>query len=75
MEQQHMLNEVQVSQYLNRTVASLRSDRILHRGLPYYKIGAQVRYKFSDVEEFLRQCRVEPRARVRERAEIAGVVA
>lgn len=68
MEQHQMLNESQVSEYLNRTIASLRADRFYGRGVPYYKIGALVRYKFSDVQEFLRQCRVQPRSRVREQA-------
>lgn len=74
MEASEMLNEAQVSKYLNRSIASLQADRFYGRGVPYYKIGAQVRYKFSDVAKFLRQCRIEPRPRVRVVGETAQAV-
>ena len=34
------------------------------RKLPFYKIGGSLRFKMSDVEEFLKKLRVEPIAKI-----------
>jgi hypothetical protein len=42
-------------------LATLRNDRSLGRGLPYYKIGKSVRYSEGEVLSYFQSRRVETR--------------
>ncbi len=39
--------------------SKLDNDRVLKRGLPYYRLGNNVRYKVSDILAAIEQSRVE----------------
>jgi hypothetical protein len=47
------LNEEQVSEIIGRAVQTLRNDRFNSRGLPYIKLGNQVKYSLSDIVAFM----------------------
>ena len=44
-----LLNEYEYARIINRSVASVRRDRIRRIGCPYVKLGALVRYRPGDV--------------------------
>ena len=48
-----MMNDLQVAEYLNVSVSTLRRWRLLNQGPKYLKIGAAVRYKRGDVETWM----------------------
>ena len=48
-----MFNDVQVTEYLNMSVATLRRWRLFRQGPKFVKIGSAVRYKREDVETWL----------------------
>jgi hypothetical protein len=52
-----LLNEHQVAEFLNMSVASVRRWRLFSKGPKYLKIGAAVRYRREDVETWLNSCR------------------
>jgi len=54
------VNEHAVAKILSKGLQSLRNDRHLSRGLPYYKFGKSVRYKLSDITTFVEAYRVIP---------------
>lgn len=62
MEKAHVkdgwLTPKEVAALTRRAVASLANDRYHRRGLPYTKFGRSVRYRYSDVQEFLQKRRV-----------------
>jgi hypothetical protein len=47
-----LLTENAVAQLIRRSVSTLRRDRIAGTGIPFVKIGRQVRYRESDVAAF-----------------------
>ena len=47
------LTEKEVSKITGRAEQTLRNDRFNRRGIPYSKIGRSVRYKATDVFEFM----------------------
>jgi hypothetical protein len=49
-----LLDEHDVALITRRSVASVRRDRLWKRGCPYIKIGASVRYRPSDVEDWIK---------------------
>ena len=51
-----MLNDVQVAEYLNMSVGTLRRWRLFRRGPKFVKIGCAVRYKREDVDAWLSSC-------------------
>ncbi|MBI5086456.1 MAG: helix-turn-helix domain-containing protein [Acidobacteria bacterium] len=51
-----MLNEHQVAEYLNMSVASVRRWRLFRKGPMFVKIGSAVRYKYGDLETWLNSC-------------------
>ena len=53
-----LLNEKEVSAMLNVSLAKLRQDRFIRKGLPYIKLGKSVRYHPADIEAYLANCRV-----------------
>lgn len=54
------ISEKEVSRITGRALPTLRQDRHLGRGLPYHKLGRQVRYRIDDIEQFMNDCRIEP---------------
>lgn len=65
MEQQSqkllLRTEKQASEILNIPLATLRKWRCLRVKLPYVKIGRSVRYRLTDLVEFLDKLTIEPR--------------
>jgi len=49
------LNEYETSDWVGRSVPSLRRDRLLGRGIPFIKCGSLVRYRPSDIRAYLEQ--------------------
>jgi hypothetical protein len=47
-----LIDEYEVARIQNRSVASVRRDRMLRKGCPYIKIGALVRYRPTDLRLF-----------------------
>ena len=54
------LNEKQVSELIGRALSTLRNDRHLRQGLPYVKWGRTVRYRRSDVIQFMEDRKINP---------------
>ena len=52
-----LLNEHQVAEFVQLSVASVRRWRLFRTGPKYLKIGAAVRYRREDVEDWLCSCR------------------
>ena len=51
-----LLNEHQVANFLQLSVASVRRWRLFRTGPKYLKIGAAVRYRREDVESWIDSC-------------------
>jgi len=51
-----LLNEREVADLLGVSVATIRRRRLLKQPPTATKIGSSVRYKTSDIDEFLGQC-------------------
>ena len=47
------LNEYETSRWIGRSVASLRRDRLLGRGVPFIKCGSLVRYAPAQIRAYL----------------------
>ena len=60
-ERDRLLTETEVSEMTKLTLSTLRSHRLKGRGLPYVKIEKSVRYRLSDVLEYLERHTVKPR--------------
>ena len=56
------LDERQAAKILGIAVQSLRNRRCRRVGPPYHKIGSRVVYSLKDLEEFLKQRRIDPEA-------------
>ena len=54
-----LLNEAHLSEILGSKLQTLRNNRSMKRGIPYIKVGRSVRYKLSDVIEYLEARKVE----------------
>ena len=53
------LDEKEVSAITNRALSTLRNERFMRKGLPYYKIGGRsVRYKTEDVISYMEGRRI-----------------
>jgi len=53
-----LLSAEQVSDLTGLSIETLAQWRSQRRGIPYLKIGRRVRYDLSDVQAYLRGCRV-----------------
>jgi excisionase family DNA binding protein len=53
-----LLSAEQVAELTGLALDTLAQWRSQRRGIPYLKIGRAVRYDFSDVQAYLRGCRV-----------------
>ena len=56
---QQLIDERKLSEMTGRSLQTLRNERCLGRGLPYFKIGRSVRYSIDDLEHFLNSHRIE----------------
>jgi hypothetical protein len=52
-----MLTEKEFCKVTGQTLATARSNRIKGKGCHFYKIGGAVRYKLSEVVEFIEGCK------------------
>ena len=57
-----VVNEVQASEILCRAIQTLRNDRHLRQGPPYIKLGRSIRYRMSDLMDYLEKHRIDPEA-------------
>lgn len=55
------LTEKEVSEMLSLSLSTLRIHRMQGKGLPYVKFARTVRYKLSDVQEYLDSKTIQPR--------------
>lgn len=55
------LNEHEVVLLVGKSVQSLRNDRYLGKGAPYFKVGRAIRYRRGEVLNWLETQRVQPR--------------
>jgi hypothetical protein len=56
-----LLDTHQLSELLQVQPSKLEKDRTLRKGIAYCKLGRSVRYRLSDVEDYLDLNRVETR--------------
>jgi predicted DNA-binding transcriptional regulator AlpA len=64
------LNEKEVAEITDLSVATLRNDRFLGRGIPYVKFGRAVRYSYQDVIKFMESHKVKTKEKNGNRYEI-----
>jgi len=57
-----LLDTRQLSELLRVQPSKLEKDRTLHKGISYCKVGKSVRYRLSDVENYLDSNRVDTSA-------------
>jgi hypothetical protein len=53
------VTEKKVSEVTGRALPTLRNDRSQKRGIPFSKLGKSVKYRMSDVVEYMESHRVE----------------
>jgi len=53
------VDEKEVSRIIGRAVQTLRNERFRGQGIPYAKMGRAVRYRLSDVIEFMENRKVK----------------
>ena len=54
------LTTQEVAKLTGRAKQTLANDRSKCQGLPYYKLGASIRYLLSDVQDYMAAHRVVP---------------
>lgn len=55
---QQLINEKNLSKILGKSLQTLRNDRFLKKGVPYFKIGRSIRYSIDDVENYIEKSRI-----------------
>jgi hypothetical protein len=59
-----LVDETVAAEYLGAQSTELKGARCTGKGrfaaLPYYRIGARIRYDQADLDAYLDSCRVEP---------------
>lgn len=53
------LTEKEVSEITKKALPTLRNDRHLRRGIPYYKDGKSIRYNLNDVILYMENRKIE----------------
>ncbi|MBU1067455.1 DNA-binding protein [Patescibacteria group bacterium] len=53
------VDEKFVAKMIGRAIQSLRNDRMLGKGIPYYKNGKSIRYCLEDVVFYMESRRIE----------------
>jgi hypothetical protein len=51
-----LLDERDVAEITRRSLASVRRDRQLRKGVPFIRIGSSIRYRPQSLREFLGSC-------------------
>lgn len=54
-----LINTQQLSEMLQIEPSTIEKARVMRRGIPYVKINRAVRYKLSDIRDYLDSNRVE----------------
>ncbi len=57
---ENLIDEYEAAQILSLSVTTLRNYRHLRKGPNYHKLGSSVRYKLSDIMEYIENCKVYP---------------
>ena len=62
-----LLDERDIAEITRRSLASVRRDRQLRKGVPFIRIGSSIRYRPQSLREFLGSCETSgvPRAEAR----------
>jgi hypothetical protein len=55
----HYIDEKEVSRITGRAIQTLRNDRFRGQEIPYVKMGRAVRYRLSDVIEFMEDRKIK----------------
>ncbi len=55
-----VFNEYEAAKFLKKSVQTLRNDRCSRKGPPYLKLGRSVRYKVSDLFDYMEKHRIDP---------------
>jgi hypothetical protein len=55
-----IVDETRASEILGRAVQTLRNDRHLRKGAPYIRIGRSIRYRLSDLLDYIESHRIDP---------------
>ncbi len=63
MEANRWVEPIEVERITGKKLQTLANERYRGTGIPYYKVGASVRYKLADVLSFMERHRIEPEAR------------
>jgi len=50
---ERLLTEHETSEPTKRAVSTLQKDRVVGGGIPFVKVGRQVRYRESDVQHYI----------------------
>lgn len=53
------INEKELSEIVGVSLSTLRMNRVFNKGFPYYKLGKSVRYKLSEVNDYIEKNKVE----------------
>jgi hypothetical protein len=64
-----LINTQQLSEMLQIQPSTIEKARVLHKGIPYVKINRAVRYKLSDIHDYLNSNRVQTEHSRREQSE------
>ena len=51
-----LLDERDVAEITRRSLASVRRDRQMRKGVPFIRIGSSIRYRPQSLREFLGSC-------------------
>ena len=63
MEIDRWVEPMEVERITGKKLQTLANERYRGTGIPYYKVGASVRYKLADVLSFMERHRIDPEAR------------
>lgn len=63
MEADRWVEPLEVERITGKKLQTLANERYRGAGIPYYKVGASVRYKLADVLSFMERHRINPEAR------------
>jgi hypothetical protein len=62
METDRWIEPPEVQEITGKKLQTLANERYRGAGIPYYKVGASVRYKLADVLSFMERHRIDPEA-------------
>ena len=61
------VDENKVSKITGRAVQTLRNDRFLRKGIPYFKVGRSVRYDLQEVIDYMESRRIDTKKKLNEK--------